>query len=81
MTDDLNPLRVLHLFQSIPDEDVEFLCLGGRPENLIVTTIPVPPVCIRPSVEMEGVGSNEDDISMKLTQVGAQKFRGITCCV
>lgn len=69
MTDDLNPLRVLHLFENIPDEDVDFLCLGCRPENLIMTCLPVPPVCIRPSVEMEGSGSNEDDITIKLTQI------------
>jgi hypothetical protein len=30
-----------------------------------VTVLPVPPVCIRPSVEMDGA-SNEDDITMKL---------------
>lgn len=32
--------------------------------------LPVPPVCIRPSVEMDaGAGSNEDDITMKLMQI------------
>lgn len=41
----------------------------GRPEDLIVTHIAVPPVAIRPSVEMDGA-SNEDDITMKL-MVGA----------
>jgi DNA-directed RNA polymerase III subunit RPC1 len=38
---------------------------AGRPEDLLVTVLPVPPVCIRPSVEMDGA-SNEDDITMKL---------------
>lgn len=38
---------------------------SGRPEDLLVTVLPVPPVCIRPSVEMDGA-SNEDDITMKL---------------
>lgn len=34
--------------------------------------LPVPPVCIRPSVEMDaGAGSNEDDITMKLMQARA----------
>ncbi len=40
-----------------------------RPEHLIVTHLAVPPVCIRPSVEMESAGSNEDDITLKLMQI------------
>jgi len=44
-------------------------CSLGRPEHLIVTHLAVPPVCIRPSVEMESAGSNEDDITMKLMQI------------
>lgn len=58
---------MLALFSAITDEACELLDLAGRPEHLIMTHLPVPPVCIRPSVEMEaGGGSNEDDITMKL---------------
>lgn len=65
--DDLNPIRVLALFSAITDEACELLDLAGRPEHLIMTHLPVPPVCIRPSVEMDsGGGTNEDDITMKL---------------
>ena len=65
--DDLNPIRVLALFSAINDEVCELLDLAGRPEHLIMTHLPVPPVCIRPSVEMDsGGGTNEDDITMKL---------------
>lgn len=53
------------LFERIPDADLDMLDLVGRPETLIVSHIAVPPVCIRPSVEMDGA-SNEDDITMKL---------------
>lgn len=68
--DDLNPLRVQGLFRAIPDEDCELLDLAGRPEDLLLTAIPVPPVCIRPSVEMDaGAGSNEDDLTVKLMQI------------
>ncbi|CAD7700847.1 unnamed protein product [Ostreobium quekettii] len=69
ITDDLNPLRVYHLLERIPEADVELLDLKCRPEHLLISTVPVPPVCIRPSIEMEGIGSNEDDISMRLSQV------------
>ena len=66
--DDLNPLRAQALFAAIPDEDCELLDLAGRPEDLIMTVVPVPPVCIRPSVEVDsGGGSNEDDITVKLS--------------
>ncbi|XP_065063697.1 DNA-directed RNA polymerase III subunit RPC1-like isoform X2 [Rhopilema esculentum] len=69
----LNPLTVQTLFQSIPDEDCLLLGMSpevGRPENLILTRILVPPSCIRPSVISDlQAGSNEDDITMKLTEI------------
>ena len=52
------------------------LCAGAdtvhlcRPESMVITHLAVPPVCIRPSVEMESAsGSNEDDLTMKLMQI------------
>uniref|UniRef100_A0A2R5LGD7 DNA-directed RNA polymerase subunit n=1 Tax=Ornithodoros turicata TaxID=34597 RepID=A0A2R5LGD7_9ACAR len=71
--DILNPLVVLNLFKSIRDEDVPLLVMNtecGRPEDLIITRIPVPPLCIRPSVVSElKSGTNEDDVTMKLTEI------------
>ena len=68
--DDLNPIRVLGILKKISPTDCELLDIADRPEHLILTHLPVPPVCIRPSVEMDGVaGSNEDDITMKLIQI------------
>lgn len=97
--EDLNPLRVLGLFERIPDHHCELLdfhpvlllCLlepfiqcmrfhlhlpntlvqdTGRPELMILTHVLVPPVCIRPSVIMDaGQGSNEDDLTIKLTEI------------
>ena len=53
-----------------------------RPEHLIVTHLAVPPVCIRPSVEMESAGSNEDDITMKLMQIIEARASPVCgCCV
>ncbi len=54
--EDLNPLRVLHLFKKIPPADCELLGLdptAGRPEEFLWQYISVPPVCIRPSVAQE----------------------------
>jgi DNA-directed RNA polymerase beta' subunit len=56
----------------------------GRPEDLLLGVIPVPPVAIRPSVEMDGA-SNEDDITMKLMVRGRGTWDmpvadGWVCC-
>ncbi|KAF9919505.1 hypothetical protein FBU30_010929 [Linnemannia zychae] len=69
--EDLNPLKVLNLFKAISDEDCELLGMNpdiGRPEMYLWQNIAVPPVCIRPSVQQDGA-SNEDDITVKLTEV------------
>ena len=66
----LHPLRVWELFSKIEAADCELLNVLGRPEKLLMTHIPVPPVCIRPSIEMEITSStNEDDITMKLITI------------
>ena len=69
--DDLNPLRTLRLFERIPFEDVVLLDVsGGRPEHLLLTHLPVSPVCIRPSVNVDNTsGTNEDDITMKMVSI------------
>ena len=39
-------------------------------DELILTHIPVPPCCIRPSVAMGvGAGSNEDDLTVILSEI------------
>jgi len=69
--DDLNPLKVLHLFQEISPADCELLGMDntrGRPEMYLWRYIPAPPVCIRPSVHQDGA-SNEDDLTTQLAEV------------
>lgn len=69
--DDLLPTKVLELFKKIPDDDCEIMWLDpliGRPENLIFQNMLVPPVPIRPSVEMDG-GGNVDDLTVKLQEI------------
>lgn len=69
----LNPVVVLKLFERITDEDIPLLLMNpdsGRPEDLILTRISVPPLCIRPSVTSDlKSGTNEDDLTMKLTEI------------
>ena len=68
--DDLTPLRALRLFEAIRDLDLRLLHMstGSRPEWMIMTHIPVPPPCLRPSVYSDGGagGSNEDDLTVGL---------------
>lgn len=69
----LNPLEVLHMLSRIPDEDIQYLLMNpahSHPKDMVLTRIPVPPVCIRPSVVSElKAGTNEDDLTMKLTEI------------
>ncbi|XP_021363401.1 DNA-directed RNA polymerase III subunit RPC1-like isoform X1 [Mizuhopecten yessoensis] len=69
----LNPVMVLKLFQRISDDNMPLLMMNSdiaRPEDLILTRVLVPPICIRPSVLSDlKSGTNEDDITMKLTEI------------
>ncbi|XP_024535104.1 DNA-directed RNA polymerase III subunit 1 [Selaginella moellendorffii] len=78
--EDLTPLKVLGLFEKIIGEDCVVLDLVDRPEQLIVQHMPVPPVAIRPSVEMDAaVGSNEDDVTIKLMHIIEQNNQIRAC--
>ena len=42
---------------------------AGHPCDMIITSLLVPPCCIRPSVSMGTQGSNEDDLTVKLGDI------------
>lgn len=70
--DDLNPLRIRQLLRAIPDGELLLLdmsAVDGRPENLLIDRLLVPPVAIRPSVDAGPQGSNEDDLTVKLSEI------------
>ncbi|XP_030835383.1 DNA-directed RNA polymerase III subunit RPC1 isoform X1 [Strongylocentrotus purpuratus] len=71
--ENLNPLMVLELMKRIPNEDIPLLCMdseNSRPQDLILTRLLVPPLCIRPSVVSDlKAGTNEDDLTVKLTEI------------
>ncbi|KAJ2785959.1 DNA-directed RNA polymerase III subunit C1 (rpo31) [Coemansia javaensis] len=71
LSEEMTPLRVYNLFKNVSDEDCELMGLNpasARPELLLWTSIPVPPVCIRPSIAQDGA-SNEDDLTIKLSEI------------
>jgi len=64
--------RVLEIFKRISDE--ECLALGmdpkfARPDWMVVTVLPVPPLCVRPAVVMFGSARNQDDLTHKLSDI------------
>ena len=69
----LNPLEIMYLLERIPDEDIQYLLMNpahSHPKDMILTRIPVPPACTRPSVVDETMtGTREDDLTMKLTEI------------
>lgn len=69
----LNPIKVQQIFLQIPEEEIPLLMMNpevGSPKDLILTRILVPPICIRPSVVSDlKAGTNEDDITMKMTEI------------
>nr|GLL22253.1 DNA-directed RNA polymerase III subunit 1-like isoform X2 [Ipomoea trifida] len=67
---ELDSKTVHALFKKMIDEDCELLYLSDKPEKLLVTSIPVPPIAIRPSVFVDGgMQSNENDITERLKRI------------
>jgi DNA-directed RNA polymerase III subunit RPC1 len=70
--EEYDALKVLDLFERIRDDDIPIFDMDPkfcRPSDLIITHIPVPPSCIRPSVAVSQDTSNEDDLTIKLVEI------------
>lgn len=68
-TTEVNPQTCLNLFNLIETDDYVFLGLKENPSSLIIQNLLVPPSCIRPSVDMQEDGFNEDDLTVKLCEI------------
>lgn len=66
--EDLNPLGAYRLLQQLTAQDREILDIT-HPERLIITSVPVPPVCLRPTVSMGDAGVMEDDLTHQLSEI------------
>ncbi|XP_953288.1 DNA-directed RNA polymerase III largest subunit (RPC homologue), putative [Theileria annulata] len=60
--EELNPLVVKHLFENIDPVHSKVLNIV-HPEKLIISNLPAPPNCIRPSVSVGEEGTTEDDLT------------------
>lgn len=66
------PREVLSILKRISQQDCTSLGLDtdfARPEWLLITCLPVPPPCVRPSIQMDGTSKGEDDLTHKLSDV------------
>jgi DNA-directed RNA polymerase subunit A' len=68
----LTPKEVRERLEKIIDEDLSFLGINyhvARPEWMILTALPVPPVTVRPSITLESGDRSEDDLTHKLVDI------------
>ncbi len=68
----ITPLHAYNILERITPEDAEWLGFSykdSRPENFIITVLPVPPPAVRPSVQMDSSRRGEDDLTYKLTEI------------
>ncbi len=68
----INAIEVRNRLEKIPDDDIELFGIDpkvARPEWMILTLIPVPPVTLRPSITLESGDRSEDDLTHKLGDI------------
>ena len=68
----LTPSDVRERLENIKDDDAPLLGIDpkvARPEWMILTVLPVPPVTVRPSIILESGVRSEDDLTHKLVDV------------
>ncbi|NHK33062.1 MAG: DNA-directed RNA polymerase subunit A' [Asgard group archaeon] len=68
----LSPSDVRDRLERISDEDCPLLGINpefARPEWMVLTVLPVPPVAMRPSITLESSIRSEDDLTHKLVDI------------
>lgn len=65
----LSASEIRERFEKIDDEDLSMIGLKIRPEWLILTLLPIPPVTVRPSITLETGERSEDDLTHKLVDI------------
>ena len=68
----ISPIEIMARFEKMSDSDVELLGINPkytRPEWMILTVLPIPPVTTRPSITLETGERSEDDLTHKLGDI------------
>lgn len=78
--------RALEIFKQVTDDDVLILGMDpkwARPDWMICTVLPVPPLAVRPAVVTFGSARNQDDLTHKLSDIikANQNLRRSVICL
>lgn len=68
----LTPIDIRDRLERIRDEDLPLLGMDpekARPEWMVLTVLPVPPVTVRPTITLESGARSEDDLTHKLVDI------------
>ena len=68
----LDPLQIFFILQRINRIDYELLDLdpfGTKPENFLLSILPIPPLVIRPRISISSKFTNEDDLTIRLAEI------------
>ena len=68
----VTPKEIRERLERIPDDDLQFFGLNhevARPEWMVLTVLPVPPINVRPSITLETGERSEDDLTHKLVDI------------
>ncbi|MBC8501382.1 MAG: DNA-directed RNA polymerase subunit A' [Nanoarchaeota archaeon] len=68
----LSPIEIRTRLERVPDEDLEVFGMNSkavRPEWMVLTVMPIPPVTMRPSITLESGERSEDDLTHKLGDI------------
>ncbi len=68
----ISPIEVRSRLEKIPDDDLVLFGINyknARPEWMILTVLPIPPVTMRPSITLESGERSEDDLTHKMGDI------------
>lgn len=68
----LSAERVVEIFKLISNTTCQILGMNpqqSRPDWMILTVLPVPPTCVRPSVLIFGTARSQDDLTYNLAEI------------
>ncbi len=68
----LSPIEIRTRLEKLSDEDLPLFSMDEqfvRPEWLVLTVLPIPPVTMRPSITLESGERSEDDLTHKLGDI------------
>ncbi|MBL7054781.1 DNA-directed RNA polymerase subunit A' [Candidatus Woesearchaeota archaeon] len=68
----ITPIEIRTRLEKMPDEDCELFGIippHARPEWMVLTILPIPPVTMRPSITLESGERSEDDLTHKMGDI------------